>query len=99
MAAEMSTGLLAMAYLYKSDPPVSMLVVRLESEFFKKATERIFFTCADGEMFFEAVNGTLADGLPRTVRARATGKNSAGEVVADFHITWSIKAKTSKSTS
>jgi hypothetical protein len=99
MAAEMSTGLLAMAYLYKSDPPVSMLVVRLESEFFKKATERIYFTCADGEMFFEAVNGTLADGLPRTVRARATGKNSAGEVVADFHITWSIKAKTSKSTS
>ncbi len=99
MAAEMSTGLLAMAYLYKSDPPVSMLVVRLESEFFKKATERIFFTCADGEMFFEAVKGTLADGLPRTVRARATGKNSAGEVVADFHITWSIKAKTSKSTS
>ena len=99
MAAEMSTGLLAMAYLYKSDPPVSMLVVRLESEFFKKATERIYFTCADGVLFFEAVKGTLADGLPRAVRARATGKNSAGEVVADFHITWSIKAKRSKSTS
>ncbi|MBM3432178.1 MAG: DUF4442 domain-containing protein [Bacteroidetes bacterium] len=96
MAAEMSTGLLAMAHLYQSDPPVSMLVVRLESDYFKKATERIFFTCADGKLFYEAVKGTLADGLPRTVRARSTGRNPAGEVVADFYITWSIKAKTSK---
>ena len=96
MAAEMSTGLLAMAHLYKSDPPVSMLVTRLEVDFFKKARERIFFTCADGEQFYEAVNGTLEDGLPRTVRARATGKNSAGEEVAIFFITWSIKVKSNK---
>ena len=97
MAAEMSTGLLAMAHLYQSTPAVSMLVTRLEADFFKKATERIFFTCADGEVFYEAVNGTLEDGLPRTVRARATGRNSAGEVVADFYITWSLKAKSNNS--
>ncbi|HMU57084.1 MAG TPA: thioesterase, partial [Chitinophagaceae bacterium] len=29
MAAEMSTGALALAHLYKSDPPVSMLVVKV----------------------------------------------------------------------
>ena len=96
MAAEMSTGLLAMAHLYNSDPAVSMLVTRLEADFFKKATERIFFTCADGQAFEDAVTGTLADGLPRTVRARAIGKNSIGEVVADFYITWSLKAKSKK---
>lgn len=96
MAAEMSTGLLAMAHLYKSNPSVSMLVVRLEAEFFKKATERIFFTCADGEAFYEAVNDTLRDGLPRTVSAKATGRNSGGEVVAQFLITWSLKAKAIK---
>ncbi|MBK5272007.1 MAG: DUF4442 domain-containing protein, partial [Bacteroidia bacterium] len=38
MAAEMSTGALAMAHLYKSITPVSMLVVKVESEYFKKAT-------------------------------------------------------------
>ena len=38
MAAEMSTGALAMAHLYKIQPPVSMLVVKVESEYFKKAT-------------------------------------------------------------
>lgn len=96
MAAEMSTGLLAMAHLYDSTPPVSMLVTRLESDFFKKATERIFFTCADGALFYEAVNATLNDGQPRTVRARSTGRNALGEVVADFYITWSLKAKSKK---
>lgn len=93
MAAELSTGMLAMAHLYESKPSVSMLVVRLEADFFKKATERIFFTCADGELFYEAVNGTLQDGLPRTVRAKSIGRNSMGEAVAEFQITWSLKAK------
>ena len=99
MAAEMSTGLLAMAHLHKSDPTVSMLVTRLEADFFKKATERIFFTCADGEAFYEAVNGTVEDGSPRTVRAQAIGKNSAGETIAVFYITWSLKAKSKNSNS
>src|ERR687898_975148 len=38
MAAEMSTGALAMAHTYKSNPAVSMLVVGLEANYFKKAT-------------------------------------------------------------
>ncbi len=96
MAAELSTGALAFAHLYRANPSVSMLVTRLEADFFKKATDRIFFTCADGELFYEAVNGTLQDGMPRTVRARSTGRNALGEVVADFYITWSLKAKTKK---
>src|SRR3982750_1079355 len=39
MAAEMSTGALAMAHLYKRKPAVSMLVVKMEAEYFKKATD------------------------------------------------------------
>lgn len=96
MAAELSTGALALAHLYRSEPSVSMLVTRLEADFFKKATERIYFTCADGELFYRAVNETLQDGFARTVRARATGRNSVGEVVAEFYITWSLKAKAKK---
>src|SRR5882757_2812559 len=38
MAAEMSTGVLAMAAIYKRNPKISMLVVHAESAYFKKAT-------------------------------------------------------------
>jgi hypothetical protein len=38
MAAEMSTGVLAMAHVYKRKPAISMLVVKMEAEYFKKAT-------------------------------------------------------------
>ena len=96
MAAEMSTGALAMAHLYKIHPPVSMLVVKVESEYFKKATGRTSFLCEDGERFRQAVEETLATGEARTVVARSVGTNAAGEVVASFNITWSFKAKTTK---
>lgn len=48
MAAELSTGALAMANVYKRKPEVSMLVVKMEAEFFKKATTRTTFLCTHG---------------------------------------------------
>lgn len=93
MAAEMSTGALAMAHLYKIDPPVSMLVVKVESEYFKKATNRSSFICEDGALFRKAIEETTATGEARSVRARSVGTNKAGEVVAEFYITWSFKVK------
>ena len=96
MAAEMSTGALAMAHLYKISPPVSMLVVKVESEYFKKATARTMFTCEDGALFQRAIEETIATGEPRTVKARSLGKNKEGETVAEFYITWSFKVKTKK---
>jgi hypothetical protein len=93
MAAEMSTGALAMAHLYKRKPPVSMLVVKVESEYFKKATKRTSFVCEDGPLFQKAIEESIATGEPKIVRAKSTGKNSEGEIVAEFYITWSFKAK------
>jgi hypothetical protein len=96
MAAEMSTGSLAMAHLYKGNPPVSMLVVKVESEYFKKATGRTSFLCEDGELFRKAIEETIATGEARTVKARSVGTNKDGEVVAEFYITWSFKVKKAK---
>jgi len=96
MAAEMSTGSLAMAHLYKIDPPVSMLVVRVDSEYFKKATARTSFTCDDGGLFEKAIAEAITTGEARTVKARSVGKNKEGEVVAEFYITWSFKVKNKK---
>lgn len=94
MAAEMSTGALAMAHLYKINPPVSMLVVKVDSEYFKKATGRTSFICEDGELFQKAVAETIATGEPRTVKAKSVGTNANGEIVAEFFITWSFRVKT-----
>ena len=96
MAAEMSTGVLAMAHLYNINPPVSMLVVKVESEYFKKATGRTFFVCEDGELFQKTIEESIASGEAKTVKAKSTGKNKEGEVMAVFYITWSFKAKSKK---
>ncbi|MFZ9386608.1 MAG: DUF4442 domain-containing protein [Chitinophagaceae bacterium] len=93
MAAEMSTGTLAMAQLYKIRPPVSMLVVKVESEYFKKATRRTSFICEDGDLFRQAVEETIRTGESRVIRARSVGRNPEGEVVSEFFITWSFKVK------
>jgi hypothetical protein len=95
MAAEMSTGCLAMAHLYKSNPPVSMLVVKVDSEYFKKATGQTRFVCEEGDLFQKAIEETIASGEAKTVKAKSVGTNKEGEVVAEFYITWSFKAKKS----
>jgi Domain of unknown function (DUF4442) len=94
MAAEMSTGALAMAHLYKRNPAVSMLVVKVESEYFKKAAGRTYFVCEDGEAMMNTIEESVATGEGKIFRARSVGKNSDGEIVAEFFITWSFKAKT-----
>ncbi len=93
MAAEMSTGVLAMAHLYEQQPPVSMLITRVESTFYKKCRERITFTCEDGESLRSVINETMASGKSVAFNARSKGTNSAGEIVAEFQFTWSFKVK------
>lgn len=96
MAAELSTGALAMAHLYKRNPTVSMLVIKTEADYFKKATNRTLFTCEDGLLINKAIEETILTGEPRSVTAKSIGKNEQGELVADFKITWSFKTRTNK---
>ena len=96
MAAEMSTGVLGMMQLHKRTPAVSMLVVGLEANYHKKAIERTSFICADGALIQKAVEETIATGEARIVKATSIGKNTKGEVVAEFFITWSFKVKSTK---
>jgi Domain of unknown function (DUF4442) len=93
MAAEMSTGALGLAHSYKRKPSVSMLLVKLEAEYFKKAADKTTFICEDGELIQKAIEESAATGEAKTVRAKSTGTNKAGEVVAEFFITWSFKAR------
>jgi hypothetical protein len=93
MAAEASTGLLAMLYSYKNDPPVSMLVVNMEAAYFKKATGITVFTCEDGIAIKQAVEHAVASKEAVTLRTRSVGKNEKGETIAEFFISWSFKVK------
>ncbi len=95
MAAEMSTGILAMAHIYQRNPPVSMLVLKVEGSFTKKATGLTTFTCSDGPLIKQMIEESIATGEGRTVTAKADGVNKDGETVAAFMITWSFKAKKS----
>ncbi|MEJ8801141.1 PaaI family thioesterase [Pontibacter sp. H249] len=94
MAAELSTGVLCMMHVYKSTPAVSMLVTHMEADFTKKAVGLITFTCSDGQQINEAIKHTKATGEGVTVVATSTGVDEAGDKVAEFRFTWSLKAKT-----
>lgn len=96
MAAEMSTGALAMAHVYKRQPPVSMLVVKVSSEYFKKATGRTIFTCEDGHVLKSTIEKAIASSEAQSFTARSVGKNQQGETVAEFFVTWSFKIKSVK---
>ena len=93
MAAEMSTGALSMAHLYKRRPSVSMLLVKIEAEYFRKATGKSFFTCDEGLRIKETIEESIHTGEPRSITVRSTGRNEVGEVIAEFLITWSFKAR------
>lgn len=93
MAAELSTGSLAMLHLYKRNPAVSMLIVKMEATYFKKATGITSFTCADGMALKEAIEKAVGMEQAQTFTARSSGVNEQGESVAEFLFTWSFKIK------
>jgi hypothetical protein len=93
MAAEMTTGMLGQLAIYKRKPSVSMLVVNVYGEYFKKAVGRTSFACEDGELFNKTIEEAIATGEARTVKAKSVGKNEAGEIVAEFYVTWSFKRR------
>jgi hypothetical protein len=93
MAAEMSTGSLAMMHVHKRKPAVSMLVVKLEAVYFKKAVGKSVFTCLDGEQLKDTIEKAIATGEGQAFTATSVGVNEQGEKLAEFYITWSFKAK------
>ncbi len=93
MAAEMSTGLLSIINIYKRQPAVSMLVTGLEAVYHKKATAITIFICEDGLAIFNTIEDAIKTGEAKSFKAKSTGRNKHGELVAEFFITWSFKAK------
>ena len=93
MAAEMSTGALAMAHIHQRKPAVSMLVTGTEGKFHKKATGKTFFTCSEGIVIKETVNRAATTGEAQSIIVHSKGFNAGGELIAEFWFTWSFKVK------
>ncbi|HJN74539.1 MAG TPA: DUF4442 domain-containing protein [Myxococcota bacterium] len=93
MAAEMSTGALGLSVVEAAPEPISILIVRMEGQFVKKATDLTTFTCRAGAEMAQAVATALATGESVECTAETIGTNPDGVEVARFTFTWSFKKK------
>lgn len=93
MAAELSTGTLALLHVKSASQSISMLVLSMKAEFHKKATGRTTFSCTDGTLLLQAVQAAVDQQQPQTCTVQSVGINSKGESIATFHITWTFKVK------
>ena len=93
MAAEMSTGALAMAHVHKREPSISMLVVKTEAFFYKKATDKTKFLCDEGLKLKGTINLAAQSAEGQSVTVKTTGWSPSGDRIAEFFITWSFKAR------
>lgn len=93
MAAEMSTGVLALINSRKNNPSISMLVTKMEATYFKKAKGITFFCCANGLEIEAAINEAATGKNGKTVTVKSTGVNINNDLVAEFFFTWSFKSK------
>jgi len=93
MAAELSTGILAISQISGRKPAVSMLVFDMKAHFSKKARTTVNFTCENGKEIKDAVEKTIATGEGVTVEAKSKGIDKSGDVVSEFTFVWTFKAK------
>lgn len=93
MAAEMSTGILVMQEIELSKRKVSMLVTHQESDFFKKATGTVLFTCQGGIQIRKAIEESVKTSEGQVITLISEGVNVDGVVVSNFKFQWSLKVK------
>lgn len=91
-AAELSTGLLCRLHL-KGIGDCSMLVVKMEGSFHKKATGRLRFVCDEGDILARKISELIESG--DTAECDMTSKvyNDNNDLVADFKFRWSFKKR------
>jgi hypothetical protein len=94
MAAELATGVLMMKKIKESNQNISMLVVKQEGHFTKKATGKITFCCDEGKVIDDMLKTTISSGEGQILVLKASGINEENEMVSNWEFTWSLKLKT-----
>jgi hypothetical protein len=93
MAAEMSTGVPALALTQSTDTSVALLVREIHGSFTRKAVGATLFRFDDVEGMRAAVESAAASGESTSFTAGSTGRLADGNVVAEFAVTWSFKRR------
>ncbi|MBE0651105.1 MAG: DUF4442 domain-containing protein [Bacteroidales bacterium] len=93
MAAELSSGAMAIAEVMQAPSPVSMLVLDMKANFTKKARSKVIFTCDNGKEIADAVKNAVSTGEGQTVTITSRGLDTQGDIVSEFKFTWTFKAK------
>ncbi len=93
MAAELSTGALALFAVEKTSPSVAVIIIGMEAEFPKRAVTVTTFTCSEGDKLFAAVREAQATGQQVISTVSTIGLAEDGTEVARFTFTWSFKRR------
>ncbi len=93
MAAELSTGLLCIDTIKKSQHSISMLVVEQKGQFFKKAKGKIIFTCLQGAEIKDLIQKAIDAKESQTITLTSSGIDETGDAVSRFEFVWSFKLK------
>ncbi|PLX12807.1 MAG: thioesterase [Marinilabiliales bacterium] len=93
MAAELSSGILALSEVSQASMPVSMLVLNMEASFTKKARTKISFKCDDASGIRQTINKSIESGEGQTIDVHSKGYDKEGDIVAEFKFTWTFKPK------
>lgn len=94
-AAELSTGL-PTAVAITGKPSTSMLLVGIETKFFKKADSASLFICEDNKISQREINQAITDGESHTFTMISKGFNAKQELISESKVTWSVRKRRSK---
>ncbi|MCV9389082.1 PaaI family thioesterase [Reichenbachiella ulvae] len=92
MAAELSTGVLALTATKGVKPKILTIITANDAEFVKQAKERIYFSCEGGQEILAAVEEAKNSTDNVTVSVKVEGKTKNGTLVSAFHFSWSFRA-------
>jgi hypothetical protein len=93
MAAELTTGVLIMQAIKKSNRKVSMLVLNNRANFSKKGRGKISFTCHAEKLIDNAFEQLIASQQPQTLWLTSKGIDQQGNVVSTFEFEWTLLLK------
>ena len=93
MAAELSTAVFLMYTIKKSKQAVSMLVLKNQAVFRKKAKGLVKFHCTQGTDAIDAVNKAIKSGDTVAITLKSVGTDAFGDIVSEFEFEWSLKKK------
>ena len=93
MAAELSTGALALLKAEGLNSDISFILVAFNARFLHKAKGRTIFICKDGEKLQKAVSKTRLSKKRVDQIVNATGYNKNGQIISEFEFTWSFCLK------